>query len=137
MVVPLAALYTPLKERTDLPPIQYDPVMCARQACKAILNPMCQVGGLRLLCPIPGTNSLLFQVDFRAKLWVCNFCFNRNTFPPQYAAISEQNQPAELIPQFSTLEYTITRAQVIGWPGNYIVKTYPSCPCLATSWRSQ
>ena len=38
--------------------------------------------------------------------------FFRNTFPPQYAAISEQNQPAELIPQFSTLEYTITRAPV-------------------------
>ena len=52
----------------------------------------------------------VFQVDFRAKLWVCNFCFNRNAFPPQYAAISEQNQPAELIPQFSTLEYTIARA---------------------------
>ena len=68
-------------------------VMCARQNCKAILNPIC-------------------QVDFRAKLWVCNFCFNRNTFPPQYAAISEQNQPAELIPQFATLEYTITRAPV-------------------------
>ena len=49
-------------------------------------------------------------MDFRAKLWVCNFCFNRNAFPPQYAAISEANQPAELIPQFSTLEYTITRA---------------------------
>ena len=49
-------------------------------------------------------------MDFRAKLWVCNFCFNRNTFPPQYAAISEGNVPAELIPQFSTLEYTITRA---------------------------
>ena len=56
---------------------------------------------------------LLVKVDFRAKLWVCNFCFNRNTFPPQYSAISEQNQPAELIPQFSTLEYTITRAQVM------------------------
>jgi protein transport protein SEC23 len=52
------------------------------------------------------------QVDFRAKLWVCNFCFNRNTFPPQYAAISEANQPAELIPAFSTLEYTITRAPI-------------------------
>ena len=25
MVVPLGALYTPLKERPDLPPIQYDP----------------------------------------------------------------------------------------------------------------
>jgi hypothetical protein len=43
MVVPLATLYTPLKERTDLPPIQYDPVTCARQSCKAVLNPMCQV----------------------------------------------------------------------------------------------
>lgn len=29
-------------------------------------------------------------------------------FPPQYAAISEQNQPAELIPLYSTIEYTIT-----------------------------
>lgn len=28
-------------------------------------------------------------------------------FPPQYAAISEQHQPAELIPMFSTIEYTI------------------------------
>jgi len=28
-------------------------------------------------------------------------------FPPQYAAISEQHQPAELIPQFSTIEYTL------------------------------
>ena len=46
MVVPLGALYTPLKERADLPPIQYDPVMCARASCKAILNPMCQVGNL-------------------------------------------------------------------------------------------
>ena len=31
-----------------------------------------------------------------------------NQFPPQYTAISEQHQPAEIIPQFSTLEYTIT-----------------------------
>ena len=28
-------------------------------------------------------------------------------FPPQYAGISEQHQPAELIPQFSTIEYTL------------------------------
>lgn len=31
-------------------------------------------------------------------------------FPPLYATISEQHQPAELIPGFSTIEYTITRA---------------------------
>jgi hypothetical protein len=34
-------------------------------------------------------------------------------FPPQYAAISEQHQPAELMPMFSTIEYTITRAQCL------------------------
>jgi protein transport protein SEC23 len=50
------------------------------------------------------------QVDYRAKLWVCNFCFQRNPFPPQYAAISEQHSPAELIPSFTTIEYTIQRA---------------------------
>ena len=91
IVVPLSALYTPLKERTDLPPIQYDPVMCTRPNCRAVLNPFC-------------------QVDYRAKLWSCNFCFQRNPFPQQYAAISEQHQPAELIPQFSTIEYSLTRA---------------------------
>ncbi|XP_018496150.1 protein transport protein Sec23A [Galendromus occidentalis] len=94
LVVPVGALFTPLKERTDLPAIQYDPVLCTNQKCRAILNPLC-------------------QVDYRAKLWVCNFCFQRNQFPPQYAAISEQHQPAELIPQFSTLEYTISRAQTL------------------------
>ncbi|XP_004923360.1 protein transport protein Sec23A isoform X2 [Bombyx mandarina] len=94
LVVPLACLYQPLKERPDLPPIQYEPVLCTRNTCRAILNPMC-------------------QVDYRAKLWVCNFCFQRNPFPPQYAAISEQHQPAELIPNFSTIEYTITRAQAM------------------------
>ncbi|KAK7103754.1 protein transport protein Sec23A-like isoform X2 [Littorina saxatilis] len=91
MVVPLGCLFTPLKERADLPPIQYDPVLCTRPTCRAILNPFC-------------------QIDYRAKMWACNFCYQRNPFPPQYTAISEQHQPAEIIPQFSTLEYTITRA---------------------------
>ncbi|KAL0270106.1 UNVERIFIED_CONTAM: hypothetical protein PYX00_007623 [Menopon gallinae] len=94
LVVPLGCLYQPLKERPDLPPIQYDPVLCTRSNCRAILNPLC-------------------QIDYHSKLWVCNFCFQRNPFPPQYAAISEQNQPAELIPHYSTIEYTITRAQCL------------------------
>lgn len=59
LVVPLGCLYQPIKERADLPPIQYDPVLCTRSNCRAILNPLC-------------------QVDYRAKLWVCNFCFQRN-----------------------------------------------------------
>ncbi|UYV74926.1 SEC23A [Cordylochernes scorpioides] len=88
LVVPLGCLYTPLRERADLPPIQYEPVTCTRQGCRAVLNPIC-------------------QIDYRSKIWVCNFCFQRNQFPPQYSAISEQHQPAELIPYFSTLEYTL------------------------------
>lgn len=40
MVVPLACLLTPLKERLDLPPVQYEPVLCSRSTCKAVLNPL-------------------------------------------------------------------------------------------------
>lgn len=40
MVVPLACLLTPLKERLDLPPVQYEPVLCSRLTCKAVLNPL-------------------------------------------------------------------------------------------------
>jgi hypothetical protein len=36
--VPISALYTPLKERDDLPPVLYEPVTC-KASCKAILNP--------------------------------------------------------------------------------------------------
>uniref|UniRef100_A0A8C0BFT2 Protein transport protein SEC23 n=1 Tax=Buteo japonicus TaxID=224669 RepID=A0A8C0BFT2_9AVES len=64
MVVPLACLLTPLKERLDLPPVQYEPVLCSRPTCKAVLSPLC-------------------QVDYRAKLWACNFCFQRNQRGPQ------------------------------------------------------
>uniref|UniRef100_A0A8C3M4M7 Protein transport protein SEC23 n=1 Tax=Chrysolophus pictus TaxID=9089 RepID=A0A8C3M4M7_CHRPC len=64
MVVPLACLLTPLRERPDLPPVQYEPVLCSRPTCKAVLNPLC-------------------QVDYRAKLWACNFCFQRNQRGPQ------------------------------------------------------
>uniref|UniRef100_A0A7N6B9G3 Protein transport protein SEC23 n=1 Tax=Anabas testudineus TaxID=64144 RepID=A0A7N6B9G3_ANATE len=40
MVVPVATLFTPLKERPDLPPIQYEPVLCSRATCRAVLNPL-------------------------------------------------------------------------------------------------
>lgn len=36
-VVPIAALYTPLKEREDLPPVLYEPVTC-KPPCRAVLN---------------------------------------------------------------------------------------------------
>ncbi|CAF0817521.1 unnamed protein product [Didymodactylos carnosus] len=91
LVVPLGCLFTPLKERSDLPLIQYEPVLCTRSTCRAVLNPFC-------------------AVDYRAKIWTCNFCTQRNNFPPQYAGISEQLQPAELASQFTTIEYTLVRS---------------------------
>ncbi|KAG7277751.1 hypothetical protein CRUP_023039 [Coryphaenoides rupestris] len=104
MVVPVAALLTPLRERPDLPPIQYEPVLCSRATCRAVLNPMC-------------------QVDYRAKLWACNFCYQRNQFPPTYAGISEVNQPAELLPQFSTIEYVVQRGPQMPLIFLYVVDT--------------
>lgn len=104
LVVPVSCLYTPLKERPDLPPVQYEPVLCSRANCKAVLNPLC-------------------QVDFRAKIWACNFCFQRNSFPPSYAGISEVNQPAELMPQFSTIEYIVQRGPPTPLIFLYVVDT--------------
>uniref|UniRef100_A0A8C6UV00 Protein transport protein SEC23 n=1 Tax=Neogobius melanostomus TaxID=47308 RepID=A0A8C6UV00_9GOBI len=98
LVVPVSCLFTPLKERPDLPPVQYEPVLCSRANCKA-------------------------QVDFRAKIWACNFCFQRNPFPPSYAGISEVNQPAELMPQFSTIEYIVQRGPTAPLIFLYVVDT--------------
>ncbi len=39
LVVPIGCLYNPLKERPDLPPCHYDPVICSRSNCRAVLNP--------------------------------------------------------------------------------------------------
>nr|CDJ94460.1 Zinc finger and Sec23 Sec24 trunk region domain containing protein [Haemonchus contortus] len=95
LVVPVACFFTPLKERPadqpQQPPLEYDPVLCQKASCKAILNPLC-------------------FVDFRAKSWVCPFCNQRNPFPAHYAAIAEDNRPPELYPQFTTIEYTLKKA---------------------------
>ncbi|KAJ6524936.1 hypothetical protein B0H19DRAFT_1340023 [Mycena capillaripes] len=88
-VVPISALYTPLKPREDLPPVLYEPVAC-KPPCRAILNPYC-------------------QIDIQGKLWICPFCLLRNVFPPHYKDISNTNLPAELLPKYTTIEYTLSR----------------------------
>jgi hypothetical protein len=42
LVVPIGALYTPLKEKPDTPFLQYEPVTC-KQPCRAVLNPFAYV----------------------------------------------------------------------------------------------
>ncbi|KAI0277947.1 hypothetical protein BGY98DRAFT_1089740 [Russula aff. rugulosa BPL654] len=86
-VVPIAALYIPLKQRDDLPPVLYEPVTCKSTPCRAVLNPYC-------------------QIDIRGKLWICPFCLTRNAFPPHYKTFL-------LLPKYTTIEYTLSRpAQV-------------------------
>lgn len=88
IVVPLGCLYTPLKRIENMPsPLSYDPIRC--NGCSAVLNPA-------------------VQIDHKSKLWSCPFCMQRNHFPPHYAEnITETNLPAELIPQFTTVEYEL------------------------------
>ncbi|EKC99299.1 protein transport protein SEC23 [Trichosporon asahii var. asahii CBS 8904] len=102
-VVPISALYTPLKERDDLPPVHYEPVTC-KAPCKAILNPYC-------------------QIDVRGKMWICPFCLQRNPFPPHYKDISQTNLPAELLPKYTTIEYTLTRPVPVPPIFLYVVDT--------------
>lgn len=40
-------------------------------------------------------------------MWICPFCLQRNQFPPHYKDISENALPAELLPQFTTIEYAL------------------------------
>jgi len=91
MVVPLGCMYTPLKQIEGLPVLPYEPVVC-KGPCPSVLNPYC-------------------RVDFRAKIWICPFCFQRNHFPPHYNEISEQNLPAELIHNYTTIEYALPRSR--------------------------
>ncbi|OEL18325.1 Protein transport protein SEC23 [Dichanthelium oligosanthes] len=86
-VVPVSAIFTPLKPNPNIPVLPYAPLRC--RMCRSILNSF----------------SI---VDFVAKIWVCPFCFQRNHFPQHYSSISENNLPAELFPQFTTVEYVST-----------------------------
>ncbi|KAL2965707.1 hypothetical protein AAZX31_16G075900 [Glycine max] len=83
-VVPVSAVYTPIKHFTSMPLLNYSPLRC--RTCRSVLNPFC-------------------IVDFAAKIWICPFCFQRNHFPPHYASISDDSLPAELFPQYTTVEY--------------------------------
>uniref|UniRef100_A0A7N0UJL5 Protein transport protein SEC23 n=1 Tax=Kalanchoe fedtschenkoi TaxID=63787 RepID=A0A7N0UJL5_KALFE len=82
--VPVSAIYTPLKPIPHVPVVPYSALRC--RTCRSVLNPFC-------------------TVDFLAKIWSCPFCFQRNTFPPHYSSISDDNLPAELFPQYTTIEY--------------------------------
>ncbi|KAL6130401.1 hypothetical protein ACLB2K_068780 [Fragaria x ananassa] len=83
-VIPVSAIYTPIKPFPTMPLLPYSPLRC--RTCRAVLNPFS-------------------TVDYAAKIWICPFCFARNHFPPHYASITDDNLPAELFSQYTTIEY--------------------------------
>lgn len=94
MIVPIGCMYTPLHASENLRKIEYDPILCKGKSCSAVLNPYC-------------------QVDYMNKIWVCPFCLTRNHFPIHYNDISSDNLPAELIHDFTTVEYQLSEAHLI------------------------
>lgn len=97
-VLPVGVHYTPYKDLENLAIVEYEPLKCR---CGVILNPYC-------------------QVDFRTKTWICPFCNSRIQFPQHYAQhINEQNLPAELMPNYSTIEYVSQQAKQI--PNIYLI----------------
>ncbi|KAK4420063.1 protein transport protein SEC23 [Sesamum alatum] len=94
-VIPIAASIQPIRPHVDLQILPYPPLRC--KTCSAVLNPFC-------------------RVDFTALIWICPFCFQRNHFPQHYSSISQTNVPAELYPNFPSIEYSIPNYQN---PQNY------------------
>jgi len=95
--IPLGCIYTPMKDIENLLFVEYKPQTCK---CQAILNPFC-------------------KVDYKAKLWLCCFCNNRNPFPKEYAEnISEASLPAELMQDYSTMEYLFPNQQLQSLPAS-------------------
>lgn len=94
-IIPCGIHYTPLKKVENLEILEYEPIQCKN--CKSILAPSC-------------------SIDFRSKVWSCPFCDGKHVFPPAYANnISEDNLPAELMPESTTIEYKLNRKES-KWP---------------------
>uniref|UniRef100_A0A2P2M8G4 Protein transport protein SEC23 n=2 Tax=Rhizophora mucronata TaxID=61149 RepID=A0A2P2M8G4_RHIMU len=91
-VIPLAACISPIRQHPDVPTLPYAPLRC--KICSSVLNPFA-------------------HVDFTAKIWNCPFCYQRSHFPPHYSLISETNVPAELYPQYTTVQYMLPNPNVV------------------------
>lgn len=90
-VIPVGFHYSPNAKTEDLQILDYDPVLC--KSCKSVLNPLC-------------------AIDYRNKFWECPFCNDRNMFPQSYKEnITETNLPAELISDYTTVEYRLNKKE--------------------------
>ncbi|KAK6037641.1 Sec23/Sec24 zinc finger, partial [Cooperia oncophora] len=114
------------------PALEYDPVLCQKANCKAILNPLWSRKDLSVVL-MTNKNCCSF-VDFRAKTWVCPFCNQRNPFPAHYAAIAEDNRPPELYPQFTTIEYTLKVGDFLSFHLNNFIFPFVASYSIKDLW---
>lgn len=103
-VIPIAASISLIRPHPDILTLPYAPLRC--KTCIAVLNPFA-------------------RVDFTANIWICPFCFQRNHFPPHYSGISESNVPAELYPQYTTIQYNLPNSAAVGVPHEQAVVPPP------------
>ncbi|OHS99228.1 Protein transport protein sec23-1 [Tritrichomonas foetus] len=89
--LPFGCIYTPLKQIPDHVPNQYDPVTC--QKCFSFLNPYC-------------------PIDFAHKTWKCPICDSLNPLPASYHGMTQDCLAAELLPEFTTIEYLLKGAPI-------------------------
>lgn len=82
LVVPIGALYTPLKEKADSPLLQFEPVVC-KAPCRSVLNPFWYVAAA-VKTP---TEDLRTQADFFFQPGRC-------TSPPLDLPVLPISQPA-------------------------------------------
>lgn len=131
-------MYAPNRQLPNLPlPLPYEPIRC--RSCSACLNPYWCVDslsscflslrfqldrvGVSMIMFLYGWNVFFFTfffyiffiyvglsaVNFNSKSWDCPFCLTKNDFPASYADIQPNNLPAELFPQYTTIEYSLDR----------------------------
>ncbi|KAK8887156.1 Protein transport protein Sec23A [Tritrichomonas musculus] len=84
--LPIGCLYTPLKQIPDHQPVPYQPVTCQR--CRCVLNPYC-------------------SLDLNNKTWLCPICKGVSPLPASYHCMTQDCLAAEMLTNYTTIEYTI------------------------------
>ncbi|CAK9136676.1 unnamed protein product [Ilex paraguariensis] len=122
LTIPLSIMCTPLMQISELPLLQYDPLICTQ--CDAVLNPYA-------------------RVEYLPKIWVCPFCHRKNSFPRSYIGIGENNIPAELFPTYSTVEYQLGKKNLSqnsilnsNWGNGFVSSNSMSSMSLNASFSS-
>lgn len=95
-----------MKDTDNLIQVEYKPLV---SKSGAYLNPYC-------------------KVDFKTKSWIDPFDGSRNQFPKEYADnISETQLPAELMQEYTTIEYVLPNQSLQNLPPSIYLFLIDTC----------